>query len=625
MYNTKLCIYYITLNNMEETTIIDSSTDGIFDDVLLHKNNTLPRVYICDGGHSSPPCGLIDSKYKMSKQKIHAMYAYIEYQGQKILFDTGYDRNNSTHTNATKILSLVLPIDITSIPNNLPYVDSEIDLVIISHYHPDHIARLKYFTRAKFLAWGRPTTGLFTGFNESLLPENFYSRATFVDLSAVNEWGKHEYKINEKMSLIKLDGHSSVHCGLLIDNKIFFIGDAVWTRATYRENAYPSFLTKIVQESNAEYYDTINMLKHLHRNYGYDIIPSHCPEIVEKIGAKGFIELKYHNKVTNITNIVLVTGASGFLGKNVVEYLASNGFVVVGCGRKPMSFDKDNVFYEQFDILDSKSINQVMQKYKPTYVVHCAALCKAWGDWREFYESNVIGTKNMLTGSVSAKVKRFIHISSPSVYLNNDFKGGKDLKESVDVSDTKQSNYNKSKTMAEYEVMKILPNSEMETIILRPRGIYGKGDTTLLPKLKERISKIPYLGSNMISLTYVGNVSHSILLALTNGKTGSAYNINDQQTYDIQTIIDKIRTQLKIEQSYINQINFNHWASKYLLSKMSSVIEYVSDKIHKEPFMTPYTLSLLAYDCTLSDEKAQKELEYFPIFKGMIDFALESD
>ena len=604
---------------MEETTIIESYTENMF------KFTPVPRVYICDGGHSSPPCGLIDSKYKMSKQKIHAMYAYIEYKGQKILFDTGYDRNNSTHTNATKLLSLVLPIDTASIPNDLPYKDNEINLVIISHYHPDHIARLKYFTNAKFLAWGPPSTGLFTGFNESLLPENFYSRATFVELSAVNEWGKHEYKINDKMSLIKLDGHSCVHSGLLIDNKIFFIADAVWTRATYRENAYPSFLTKIVQENNKEYYETIDMLKNLHTNYGYDIIPSHCPEIVEKMQGKGFIELKYNKKITNESNIVLVTGASGFLGKNVVEYLASNGFVVVGCGRKPMTFATDNVFYEQFDIIDSTLIDQVMTKYKPTYVVHCAALCKAWGDWNEFYQSNVIGTKNMLTSSIVAGVKRFIHISSPSVYLNNNFRGGQDLKESHDVSDTNQSNYNKSKTLAEYEVMKILPNSEMETIILRPRGIYGKGDTTLLPKLKERISKIPYLGQNMISLTYVGNVSHSIFLALTKGKTGSVYNITDQQPYNIQTIIDKIKTQFKIDESYVNKISFNHWAPKYMLSKISSLVEYVSDKISREPFMTPYTLSLLAYDCTLSDEKAQKELEYYPIFKDMIDSALKTE
>lgn len=604
---------------MEETTIIEACAENMF------KHTPMPRVYICDGGHSSPPCGLIDSKYKMSKQKIHAMYACIEYKGQKILFDTGYDRNNSTHTNATKLLSMVLPIDTTSIPNDLPYKDDEINLVIISHYHPDHIARLKYFTNAKFLAWGPPSTGLFTGFNESLLPENFYSRATFVELSAVNEWGKHEYKINDKMSLIKLDGHSCVHSGLLIDNKIFFIADAVWTRATYRENAYPSFLTKIVQENNKEYYETIDMLKNLHTNYGYDIIPSHCPEIVEKMQGKGFIELKYNKKITNESNIVLVTGASGFLGKNVVEYLASNGFVVVGCGRKPMTFDVDNVFYEQFDITNSTFIDQVMTKYKPTYVVHCAALCKAWGDWNEFYQSNVVGTKNMLTSSVAAGVKRFIHISSPSVYLNNNFRGGLDLKESHDVSDTNQSSYNKSKTLAEYEVMKILPNSEMETIILRPRGIYGKGDTTLLPKLKERISKIPYLGQNMISLTYVGNVSHSILLALTKGKTGSVYNITDQQPYNIQTIIDKIKTQFKIDESYVNKISFNHWVPKYMLSKISSVVEYVSEKINREPFMTPYTLSLLAYDCTLSDEKAQKELKYYPIYKDMIDSALKTE
>jgi dTDP-4-dehydrorhamnose 3,5-epimerase len=171
--------------------------------------------------------------------------------------------------------------------------------------------------------------------------------------------------------------------------------------------------------------------------------------------------------------------------------------------------------------------------------------------------------------------------------------------------------------------MKILPNCEMETIILRPRGIYGKGDTTLLPKLKEKISFIPYLGSNLVSLTWVNNVSHAIFLALTNGTIGNAYNITDQVPYNIQVIFDKIKTKFQISESLVNKINLSHRVSKYILSKASGIVEYTASKLGAVPPITPYTMSLIAYDCTLCDKKAQTELKYFPLQVNMFDEALE--
>jgi hypothetical protein len=99
---------------MEETTIIDTywgsnsvnRSEMFLPNILSLKPK--PRVFLCDGGYSTPPCGMIDGKYKLSKEEIHSMYVYIEHEGKKILFDTGYDKNNCTHTNATKILFLNL-------------------------------------------------------------------------------------------------------------------------------------------------------------------------------------------------------------------------------------------------------------------------------------------------------------------------------------------------------------------------------------------------------------------------------------------------------------------------------------------------------------------------------------
>lgn len=597
-----------------------------------------PIMYMCDGGYCKAPAGVINGNIRMEKEKIHSLYFYIEYKGKKILYDTGYDNkfleNPDSYTKMFHTL-IEVPHDQKFIGTQDLFNDDEIDLVIISHYHPDHIAGLHRFTNAKFLAWGLPKTGLSSGFVPTLLPNDFHERLTIVpDSEKTTALDLPAYKVLgcDMLVSILLKGHSSVHSGLLIGKKVFLVGDAVWTRQTFREFAYPSFITKFVQENIKEHTETIKFLNRCCREEGLDIIPSHCPEISKLLNGNPYMKIDYDNVKRPVVKI-LVTGSSGFLGQNIIKMLSNptqqEKFSIVACGRKDMTFSNKDVVYEQFDITDHHMVDVILGQHKPDLVIHCAALCKPWGKWNDFYKGNVEGTQNMLNASLKNNVERFIHISSPSVYFNNYFEREPGVSEgSFDPYPMwMKSYYTQSKLLAEYKVMEILPNSQMETIILRPRGIYGAGDTTLLPRLMEKINSIPFLGTNDVDLTHVQNVAHSAYCAMYNGVPGCAYNITDDRPYNINTLLNDIAcktdTNRKLNNEKFYWINFAIvWVLSFTCECIFGILLWLGIDI--EPPLSMYGCSLLTQNCTIGKSNAKIDLKYGPVIQNGIYLTLSN-
>lgn len=607
----------------------------------LHKTtNKSPKIFLCDGGCCCAQCGLIDSNVRCGSQNIHSLYVYIEYDGQKILFDTGYDAKYFENTGVQSwLFHMVLPVDKTSIPKfGQLFDDNDINLVIVSHYHPDHICGMKKFINARFIAWGLPISGPFAGFFPSLLPDNYYGKlTTAVGSGSIYTHSKLKlqafdvFQDDTCLTLILLPGHSSVHCGLLIKNKVFFVADAVWTRASYRESKYPLFITKLAQENVGEYYKTISDLHKIGITGGLDILPSHCPEVTKLLNGKPFIEYIYEKKTkSNLINWVLVTGASGFVGKRLVKYLVDRNIKVIGIGRQeqPNEFYKlnRNLFkYYQCDLTNINQIKLLFDFQTPSHVIHCASLCSAWGNWSEYYNSNVLGTKNLLEISIQHNVIRFVFVSSSSVYVNNYWTGEIGINEHKHTTTSHKTYYNKSKLLAEYEVQKIMPHNQMETIIIRPRGIYGEGDNHLIPTLVKSAKVIPNFGPVQASLTHVENVCHALELALTKGTPGAVYNITDGVDYNLTDIIESFKPE---NPTCINKLNCSFGLTKFMFFCVAFVVEIFYCLLlfcgfKSQPFITRYTLSLVSQSCTLDITRAKEELDYCPIVTNGINQVLE--
>ena len=305
---------------------------------------------------------------------------------------------------------------------------------------------------------------------------------------------------------------------------------------------------------------------------------------------------------------VLVTGAYGFLGKYLIKELLDNGYSVVAFGRKKEELDKlkqENVETYVGDFCIKKDIINASKNVD--FIIHAGALSTVWGKRENFINTNVEGTKNVLYACKKNNIKRLVYVSSPSIY------SGKVDRFDIDENDFDEENklnyYIESKIMAEKEIHK---TKNVPFVIIRPRGLFGIGDTSIIPRLIKANRKIgvPLFnnGKNIVDITCVENVALALRLALESKKAvGNTYNITNGEPREFKNILEELFKQINEPPKYLK-------ISLSLMYGVSSTIEFIYKIFHiyKEPMITKYNICTLGYSQTLNIEKAKKDLKYIP-------------
>lgn len=147
-------------------------------------------------------------------------------------------------------------------------------------------------------------------------------------------------------------------------------------------------------------------------------------------------------------------------------------------------------------------------------VFHTAAKVGVWGRHRDFFRTNVLGTRALLEGCRRHGVQRLVYTSTPSVVYNGQPLAGAD--ESLPLTTHCPSPYPLTKAIAEREVL--AANSEsLRTIALRPHLIWGVGDPHLVPRVLERARagklRIVGDGHNRVDMVHIENAVDAHLLA----------------------------------------------------------------------------------------------------------------
>ena len=303
---------------------------------------------------------------------------------------------------------------------------------------------------------------------------------------------------------------------------------------------------------------------------------------------------------------VLLTGATGFLGKYVIDELKNNSYQVVAFGRNEKIgkalIDK-NVEFFKGDIDNLDDLFKASQDCSA--VIHAAALSTVWGRWEDFYNVNVLGTKNVVQVCEEKNLK-LVFVSSPSIYAGA--KDQLDVKEDEAPKENNLNYYIKSKIMAE----NIIKSSKLNYMIIRPRGLFGVGDTSIIPRLLELNKKIgiPLFvdGKQKVDITCVENVAYALRLALENNEySREIYNITNDEPIEFKEILTLFFNEIGTEGKYLKW-NYN------IISPLVSFLEiiYKFFRIKKEPPITKYTLYLMRYSQTLNIDKAKRELGYYP-------------
>lgn len=305
---------------------------------------------------------------------------------------------------------------------------------------------------------------------------------------------------------------------------------------------------------------------------------------------------------------VLVTGATGFLGKYVVKELVAEGYFVRAFGRNEavgQSLVSEQVEFFKGDLSSKQAVEEACKGVE--MVVHAGALSTVWGPWESFYQANVFGTQHVLEACRTNKISRLVYVSSPSIYAAPKDQIG--IKEEDAPTENHLNNYIKSKLLSE----KLFPAyPDVPSIILRPRGLFGIGDTSILPrvlKLSQKIG-IPLIkeGKQLMDMTCVENVALAIALALKADRAeGQVYNITNGEPTPFKGLIEEALQGLELPIRYKK-------LPAFLLGGLASSLEvlYRLLPLKGEPPLTRYTYYLLRYSQTLDISKAREELGYEP-------------
>ncbi|MDB5045883.1 MAG: short-chain dehydrogenase, partial [Deinococcus sp.] len=300
---------------------------------------------------------------------------------------------------------------------------------------------------------------------------------------------------------------------------------------------------------------------------------------------------------------VLVTGATGFLGGVVARELAASGHEVRGLGRDAVrgrALGADGVQFVPLDLRTGGALAGLIAHADA--VVHSAARSTLWGRWADFYADNVEVSAAVARACAQSGV-RLVHISTPSVY--NATGQTRNISERTPIGPPHwphfDSLYARSKYLAELEVQAAHP----EATILRPRGIYGPGDTSILPRLAQalRAGRLPRLdgrGEVHTELTHVRNVSQAVGLALARPAPG-LFNITDGVTIPIWATLDRLADALAVPRS-------TRRANPRVLEAVARVLEavYALHPRRPEPPLTASGVRLLTRGMTLDLTRARE-------------------
>ncbi|MXS86197.1 NAD-dependent epimerase/dehydratase family protein [Nitrosomonas sp. HPC101] len=291
---------------------------------------------------------------------------------------------------------------------------------------------------------------------------------------------------------------------------------------------------------------------------------------------------------------VAVTGATGFIGRVLVAKLAASGWRVRALARR-VSSQEDNPFIEWIsgDLGCSGALCNLVSGTEA--VIHCAGAIRG-KSWADFYQTNVIGTSNILqAASDTASCSRFLHISS------------------LAAREPLLSWYARSKFEAEEQVSRF---TQLASVIYRPAAVYGPGDKAMLPffqSMRYGILPVPGNPGNRFGLIHVDDLVAAICCWLeTDHPMIGTYAIDDGTSggYDYtsiamlaQQVLEKPVRCFRIPASSMRMLaRLNLWSARLL---------------NYAPMLTPGKVMELEYpDWTCDVSFLRKELvDWYPTIK----------
>jgi 2-alkyl-3-oxoalkanoate reductase len=207
---------------------------------------------------------------------------------------------------------------------------------------------------------------------------------------------------------------------------------------------------------------------------------------------------------------VLVTGASGMLGRATALALLDRGDDVTVLQRRPAGLPCAEVLG---DVADPGAVERAAKGQDA--IVHLAAKVDVVGGWTQYARANITGTRLVTEACRGAGVGRLVHVSSPAVAHAGTALIGVGA-EPAD-PDRARGHYARSKALAE-QVALAADGPDLAVLAIRPHLVWGPGDTQLVARIldRARAGRLPLIGSGtaLIDTTYVDNAASALVAAV---------------------------------------------------------------------------------------------------------------
>jgi nucleoside-diphosphate-sugar epimerase len=237
-----------------------------------------------------------------------------------------------------------------------------------------------------------------------------------------------------------------------------------------------------------------------------------------------------------------VTGGSGFIGGALVRRLVADGWSVRALARsdaaarkvgdrgaEPVRGDLDDV-----DAMAAGAAGADL-------VFHAAAQLGDWGRREDFERGNVQGTRNALAAARQAGARRFVHVGTEAALLAGD--PLIEVDEHAPLRFDSPALYASTKAHAEEAVIEANRNG-LQTVVIRPRFVWGRGDTTLLPLMAKMVRSGRWAwiggGRHRTSTTHVDNVVHALMLGAERGAPGGVYFVTDGEPVVFRDFVSRL-------------------------------------------------------------------------------------
>jgi nucleoside-diphosphate-sugar epimerase len=305
-----------------------------------------------------------------------------------------------------------------------------------------------------------------------------------------------------------------------------------------------------------------------------------------------------------------VTGGSGFIGGRLIERLRSDGHRVRALARSDQAAARIRERGGEAVPGDLDDVSAMRAGAEGCdWAFHAAAMVGDWGTRDEFERGNVDGTRNALVACAEAGVRRFVHVGTEAALLAGE--PLVNIDETAPLRPDSAALYSSTKARAE-QLVRDADREAFETVVIRPRFVWGHGDTTLLPTMVQlvRSGRFAWIGGGRqkTSTTHVDNAVEGLMLAATRGARGEVYFVTDGDPVVFREFVGQLLSTQGVEppsrsipEAVAHALAVGGEAAWHALP------------LPGRPPLTRFTYWVSAQECTIRIDKAHEQLRYQPV------------